>query len=792
MKTILCYPAVESQSELVDLVARLSWHFAHIDVTVHVSLAAGVQKPDRFIVPDYMDADIGKYVGPFLSRIVFESDEGFDPATGAEGYDAILKIRQIGKDPLKVPAGIKAYRVDPNAVRQEGSFYIQAALDLCNDTETHLAQSVEKFAELKKNLGHFSRAWTVATGPSVGNFMKYDYSEDLVIGCNSVILNDELVQKTGMKLLVFADPIFHFGVSQYAGAFRAALVEKLQQYDINILIPFKYYPLMVSRCPEIANRIIGVPFDPHVPFNFDMGEKFVVRTTANVLTLMLLPIAASFADEIVTIGCDGRPVDEDSYFWGHDKTVQINDKMDNIRQVHPGFFKIDYNDYYFEHCHTLQNMIEDGEAQGKKFWHAGQSHIPALKKRQLGQVTARPVKDGGDELVLIAEPDGIGSSGHYVPWHNNLCEELQKRYAQIEVLCNKKQDVSLYHVHATPTFGSHSWGISRGDKSMWRSFADQSNFKNYCKDFLAGILAAVARHKNKNIKIFAYYGSVQVLHAIQHIEADLRKEGIQFQAVVCLFHESVILKEGITTPRFTPLTAEILNRAVARTSTYVVAAVTDRLQTYVWERFGIRLPVFANPIPGMGDASVHTLDTSEAGPCPQTPANVVFLGQARPEKGGTIISEVVTQVQKDPDWMKDIRFLVRAGTEGAETTGSRVEILSTNMDENAYWEVLKKADILVIPYLSPAFKYRTSGIIVDAMYAGKPCIVMDDTWLSDVVSRYYFGLPVRYYSPHSISAAVNTILNNYQFFSENAQMAFGRYKQDHSWSALANLLDRFD
>lgn len=493
----------------------------------------------------------------------------------------------------------------------------------------------------------------------------------------------------------------------------------------------------------------------------------------------------------MTIGCDGRPLVDDGYFWGHDKSVQINDKMDNIQRVHPGFFKIDYNDYYFEHCHTLENMLQDGEAIGKRFWHAGPSHIPALKKRQLG-VVAPVVPDNEDALVVILEPDGIDVAGHYVPWHNNLCDEISKSHKNLQILCNKKQNPVLYKAPATPVFSGHSWGISRGEKAMWRSFSEQPNFKGYCKELLNGLLDAAAQHKITRMKIFVYYGSVQILQAIQAIESDLRANGITFQAVICLFHESVILQEGISSPRFNGNSGEILTRAVAREDTFLVCAVTDRLKDYAWEKFGVRLHVFPNPAPSMGDQAIDFARGEGALLSqPVKDTHVTFLGQARREKGAEIINQTVARLGQDVSWLSGVKFSVRAGTEVPHAAKERVCVMDANMSEKAYWDSLKQADILVIPYLSPEFKYRTSGIIVDAMFVGKPCIVIQDTWLADVVQKYHFGLPIRYYSPTSIGVAISTIRDNYGFFSKNAQTAFARYKQDNSWKDVAGLLTQF-
>ena len=55
---------------------------------------------------------------------------------------------------------------------------------------------------------------------------------------------------------------------------------------------------------------------------------------------------------------------QNTYFWQHGSSTQLSDKMANIRQVHPAFFDIAYNDYYLEHCKVLEAQLEAGEKVG--------------------------------------------------------------------------------------------------------------------------------------------------------------------------------------------------------------------------------------------------------------------------------------------------------------------------------------------------------------------------------------------------------------------------------------------
>src|SRR5690606_28542788 len=106
---------------------------------------------------------------------------------------------------------------------------------------------------LALRLGRFDRAYLMATGPSIGQYRSFEYSNALAIVCNSVINNEELMENVRPQILVFADPIFHFGPSQYAATFREKLAESAQRHDFTICIPIKYYPLFVNAVPQLAD-----------------------------------------------------------------------------------------------------------------------------------------------------------------------------------------------------------------------------------------------------------------------------------------------------------------------------------------------------------------------------------------------------------------------------------------------------------------------------------------------------------------------------------------------------------
>ena len=122
----------------------------------------------------------------------------------------------------------------------EGSFYIEANLWLQQDKESLIEESRQKFQKLKGKFSHYNKSHLLATGPSINRFRYENYNKSLVVGCNSVFINEEeIMARTGLDILVFGDPIFHFGPSQYASDFRQQLVGAIRRYGFTIVVPFK-------------------------------------------------------------------------------------------------------------------------------------------------------------------------------------------------------------------------------------------------------------------------------------------------------------------------------------------------------------------------------------------------------------------------------------------------------------------------------------------------------------------------------------------------------------------------
>ncbi|MCG7647558.1 hypothetical protein MHM87_18465 [Alteromonas sp. Cnat3-28] len=766
---VVFYPEFETLEQFNDIYYRAVWHFTHaIELNVEFMINPVVDLAKRHI-PKSFDSNILKQEESFFKKATFNNEPN-KFLKSLEDSDVIMKWQETEEvnSFLSKFKNKRVYRVDPGRVRQEGSFYIQCVFDTSTKLTIQSKESQAKFSNLCDKLGKYESSWILATGPSVEEYSKHSFEDSLVIACNSTVLDDDLFKKTSPKILVFADPIFHFGASRYAAEFRKIVLKRLETSDISIVIPLKYYSLLTSIFSKYTDRIIGLEFDNKIDFNLDLKSTFKVKTTSNILTLLLFPLATTFSKKVNVLGCDGRPFENDDYFWGHGKSVQINSEMDNIQEVHPGFFKIDYNEYYFEHCHILDVMIDKAVASGIKVRHLAPSHIPAL--RDTYEINS---KGYTFDAAIILEPDGIGLNGHYVPWHNQLINELKQVTSNITVLCNKKQDVSLYTAEAVNTFTSHSWAISRSDWAKKKNFEEHASYQKFATELELYLADNKERLQGKVISIFCYYGSIQILNILNSIKRRARDFGFDLKVAICLFHESVILDDKQLAPVLPPQSRTILLEAQAQRDSYNVRAVTERLSHFLYDKIEVSTQHMANPLPAPANSHIERETNAEF--------TVLFPCALRPEKGSAITQSFIAHTLLNPSQLKIVSRKLE------HVDASKYESLSfipENVTDDEYRMLLANSDLIVIPYLAPQFAYRTSGIIVDAMLAGKPVVTIQDTWLSDIVKKHKFGLSIKYLSPFSMVSAINTIKNNYDFFASNAKSAFMDYNESNSWAYL--------
>jgi hypothetical protein len=358
-------PAPRDAAELADLVARINWYLADATVPIYITGA---------------------------------DDIAFSPADAPHMDAALVHRDRIASGPVPTHRGVRRviHRVAPGSVvrvlphvrsmsiadpvfaytSELGYLRLRAALAP--------APPPEPLATVPRLLARRvagAKALALGTGPSATELDLSAVDADIRIVCNSAVRDMNLITTLRPDAICFADPVFHFGPSSYAAAFRADLRRALAACDALVVIPARYAGLLLAHMPEIGERLVSLD-DTGTEWAWPSETNAHVRMSGNVLTYLMLPVAFALVDEVDVGGCDGR-VQTESYFWKHNAQLQYSHElMNDVFAAHPAFFRTtSYENYYERHLRYLDEFLAVGEAAGKHVHGVTRSHIPALIAR---------------------------------------------------------------------------------------------------------------------------------------------------------------------------------------------------------------------------------------------------------------------------------------------------------------------------------------------------------------------------------------------------------------------------
>lgn len=793
---LLFYPAFENASELTDHFYRLHW-FLHpfrdrIDEVVIpiTSDEVAVGSP-----PDFLDPSLVDLIGGINIRFL-RGASAAEQETLAASADCVFAWK-IGDDGKPAPNPLvhakRIVRIDHRKLRGATSFYLMFAQTAEDLQASYLARSRRVFEDIRKSC-QASIGYVFGTGPNLALATLHDFSDGVAIACNSMVRNYALMDRLKPPLIVVADPIFHAGPSSYAAAFRKDLIRALDLYGSHLIVPMRDYHVYLAHLPErFANRIAAIPFKAGEEPNLDLSASYHVTTTSNVLTLFLLPLASTFFDEVRIFGCDGRSMSESSYFWGHDRASQFNDKLGAIRLAHPAFFEIDYEDYYQTHCRVVGEWVGGMEGVGKVVTNHTPSFIPALAERSVGPLIEKARQDrerlwGGrltGALFVSIDPEVGRNIGHYTPMNDRMA--AASRSLGIEFLTYGNRDSSALperRSYLRPCFNVNSWSFrmrDNGNPSM--------SYDMFCDDLRAMRNDLRRLPASRDICIFMYCGSFSAAEAMMDVFAN---EANVTLAVNLFYASFVPYGELPFVQRWKP----VLERFVANGRNRLFGS-TEQLAEGMSEVFGV--PVHALPYPSTtfdDDADLSKWKARKLGP--GTLPSVLFPGAMREEKGFLTAMETVRCLTQGfgPRYRCVIAGRAREDTPPAlvnaleEVRGDFVTVEDRVLDDSEFIEFLASGDIIVLPYKPSAFKDRPSGILIDTISLGKPIVAVEGTWLADAIAAYGWG-EVAADDPVAIAAAVHKIIPRYQTYVDALHTTRDAYLQKNSWRKVVETVFAF-
>ncbi|TAL00336.1 MAG: hypothetical protein EPO08_13915 [Rhodospirillaceae bacterium] len=407
MADVLFYPPFPGRPQLFDQLYRSLWNFlpalsridrlifpyagddfALLDAEQSLHMAAAYMSRD-------FDPAIANYAPRYAGKVAFVADDGLDPAR----YTAPLKgiIVWSTQNPAAVAAaraiaartGAEVVHADPMTVQQETLEVIAFVYKMfaADELSRMLADSANVFYRRMAVLEN--RPMSVfGNGPSLGAVVEQrrDPGPTVRAVCNSTIGDEAALAHLKPEILFCGDPIQHCGCSLYAGRFRADLAMAMADPARLLITQLGYLPYFKEVIPAVAHdRIVGIGLDRRRTFNVDLKQEFVVAATANVFTMLVLPVAFTLSRAVDIYGCDGMPFAQASKPWSHANEGDYMNKMAVTHRLHPGFWRRNYEEEFASYCQDMEDILSVAEKKGCTVRSRTPSYVPALAKRYVEQ-----------------------------------------------------------------------------------------------------------------------------------------------------------------------------------------------------------------------------------------------------------------------------------------------------------------------------------------------------------------------------------------------------------------------
>ncbi|MDP1547483.1 MAG: FkbM family methyltransferase [Anaerolineales bacterium] len=384
------------------------------------------------------------------------------------------------------------------------------------------------------------------------------------------------------------------------------------------------------------------------------------------------------------------------------------------------------------------------------------------------------------QKVLIIDPDAKNWSGHYMAYNEKLSSQLQKLGADVQVVCRKDIDSEIIasRPNYLPTLSAHSWDVgncAENEKSVL-------SFKSEIKL----VLDRAFKECDQSILLYMYCGSVG--------HAQVLRDFLQRYPKLCininLFWLSFTLSHASAQnwrSLFEWAYKETDNERI------IVTLPTMELCDELAEYTGCVLPVAPHPSTGVSDQKFSELSVNNDLSDIKRKLHVLFPGAPRLEKGYLISLECAKILTSYSEFHPIIRYAPTFSTpkELADPLAGMpddLEVVEGELTDQVFLSLFSRSDIVVLPYTPDAFSKRTSGLLIDAIYHGVPCVVVKGTWLGNIVQQYGGGIVIDEASANQLADAVKVIAENYTDYRSQAIQAGIKYFSGNSWDALSRFL----
>jgi len=392
-----------------------------------------------------------------------------------------------------------------------------------------------------------------------------------------------------------------------------------------------------------------------------------------------------------------------------------------------------------------------------------------------GAATAKP-------LFCLVDPSLKDFIGHHYEYDRAVIEGAEADGYEVVTLAHKQVISEIAsRLKLRPAFACDIWAVPPGVDG-----ADRNAVEAACNEqFYADLCAAIADLSlDRRSVVFGHMVTSRQLAAWARFA--LEHGGEDGPTIVLLLRYQPEHYMGpLAEKAFAQLQAAAAHGRLRLSSdSSRLAGQLQRLTT---------LPVETWPLPHTTE--LH--DTSSDAPWETAPLRVVSLGNARDEKGIVELLNAVRIVEaagqahrfefvfQVNDANPDIAAAVAAF---AAEPHPGTTLLFSSLSTDAYFDLLKSADVVALPYWRDVYVARTSGVFLEAVAGGKPVICTADTWMSDQLALAGAGVLVPDRDDCALAMALIEMAATYPELSKRARATQARWLQIHNPSSFMRAL----
>lgn len=384
--------------------------------------------------------------------------------------------------------------------------------------------------------------------------------------------------------------------------------------------------------------------------------------------------------------------------------------------------------------------------------------------------------------------------GHYFEYDVSVAEAAGKRNFQPVIFANykfKKQASSPVEVY--PIY-RHSWGEL--NSKAWPEVTHVYTVTDTQFSFFHDTRRALRRYKAQaeDILFFPTIGFTELRDILRLL---LETDYMELPQLHVLLRRDLAEITG-NEPFFTETIKHIKACHNFEPNRIKFYTDTDLLTADYEKHSGV--PFHTLPIPfrhGLIEDLEQSRQTKMSG---QRPVNIVYLGDARPEKGYQYIPDMIHALYGKYVGTAKVRFILQSNfnMRGGETEEMpqainqlaqfprhEVLLLRQPLTPQDYYKVLVDADIVILPYQAHRYQRRSSGVFTEALLSGKVVVVPAHTAMSSELPEdqgVVFDGPAEF--PRAVAEAVER-LNE---LSHAAQRGRAAWALKHSPEVLIDTL----